>query len=161
MIQWSIPPGPWWLRPESDRNVVETISVRIPPNHGEIVQVSHVMTADDLPDQVVVASDLTGTTLTAPTLLGLFPILEIWFLRDGALGVAADFDDVPDEAENIISYRKLIGEPRRYDITVTVLWQERDNTQRQTESRAFYFIVVPDYTPGRDRLVEEVNARRR
>ena len=155
------PNGPfWWQRPESDLDVFEKIAVSIASSEGHIVSVAHDITPTELPDQIDLFSDLTGTTFSAPHLEGLFPILEIKFLNAGVMGDVVDFDDVPDAAENLISYRKLISGPKRYDVTVTVVWEERDTNRRHTETRPFYFIIVPNYSPGRDRLVEEVNARR-
>lgn len=159
MLNWSAAAGHLWTRPETDRDISEKIGLSV--SLGEILAVSHAIAPDDLPSQIVISSDLSGTTLSGPDLLGCFPIVEIGYLLDQRPGVVTDFNDIPPAAEDITSYRKLIAPPKRYNLTVTVVWRDFDTQRDVTEIRDFQFYILPNYTPGRDRLVEEVDARRR
>jgi hypothetical protein len=148
----------WFTRSEADTSVSETITIA--SDDATVESVSYVLTPNQLPAQVVITATTSGITLTAPTLAGLFPIIVIKYLRNGLPGESLTFDDLPQDAEDVIEYRKESASPKRFVLAVTATESALSPTSSGTQTLEYEFFIEGNYTPGRDRLVEEVNARR-
>lgn len=96
-------------------------------------------------------------TVTAETLIGLFPIVFIDYLTDdGDLKRIDDWDALPNEAREVVEFRP--SDLRKYIFTLTA---QAELSNGSIETADYSLIVLHDWTPGRDRLVAEVDARRR
>lgn len=148
----------WFARPETDTSVNEVISIS--SDDAVVEKVEFSIDSDyELPKQVIIEASNSGVTLTAPDLEGLFPIIAIRYLRHGVAGECYHFDDLPADAEDVLEYRKNPSRRKHFYLTVTATESALSPTSSGTETKIFEFAIDANYTPGRDRLVEEVNAR--
>lgn len=151
------PGAPWFTVMETEVNVSKDLA--IVPSESTIDSVVWSITPE-LPPNVVIHKTTSGLNLSAPTLDGLFPILLIKYLRGGVIGECKDFNDLPADAEDVIEYRKDPNSPRIYTLTVTVTDTQLLPPLTSETTATFTFIIEADYSPGRDRLRREIDARR-
>lgn len=143
---------------ESDPGAVATVSAATDiPN--EISAIT--WTVDpDFPAHVIVSAEIApgggsaALTVNFPTFAGMIPILGIDYLLGGTIGTVTDWSAVPEEATQIISYRKQASQPIEYTLTLTV-----EDTMGPA-SATYTIVVDPNYTGGRDSLIAAVDARR-
>lgn len=110
------------------------------------------VTPNTLPAQVSITFVDNVLTFQAPDLIGLLPILSIKYLLNGVEYQVNDWNLLPAQAEEVLEYLKDPNSPKIFDLAVTA-------QATTTETVTYQFIVRANYTPGRDRLVQEVNAR--
>lgn len=159
MLIWTPESGPpWFDRLETETDIVERIAII--SDDATVLAVTHEISPATLPEQIEIVSDTTGVTLTAPHLLGAFPIRIIRYRRHRVEGQCTDFDDLPQDAEEVFEYRKDPNSPRIYMLTVSATESPESLTGSGQEIRVYEFILRANYTPGRDRLKEAVDARR-
>lgn len=170
MLVWNPDPLLWFLRSESDTDVYEVLSITAPG--GYLTNIEYEIEPDTLPKQVELYADLNvGLIFQAPHLLGMFPIIIIRYLHDTVEGDCQDFDDIPAAAEDVWEYLKDPVTPKHFDLTVTASGYVLDDSGSGeggggaasvlvTETRHYRITIIADYTPGRDRLKREVDARR-
>lgn len=103
-----------------------------------------------LPPQVDVSISGNTLDLIAPHWSGTFSPVAIEFLREGQLQIAPDWDALPADAEELIAFFASATAVIEYQLSIT-----------STEGAEIYTVrLTHDYTTGRDRLKEEVDARR-
>ena len=149
--------SPWFTAMETEVNIVYEIGIS--SDAGTIDAVDWVV-APEPPQQVVVARTPDGIGLSAVDLDGLFPIILIKYLRDGVTGQCLNFDGLPADAEEVLEYRKDPNTPRIYTLTLTVTETDALTAMTSTCTASYEFWIEADYSPGRDRLRGEVDARR-
>lgn len=108
-------------------------------------------------DLMMVAGGDDALTVTAETLNGLFPIVFISYIAgNGDLKRADDWEALPRGARDLVEFRPNAERQKTFTLTA------RAKLSNGTTATAEYdMIILHDWTPGRDRLVAEVNARRR
>jgi len=109
-----------------------------------------------MPSQVEVSANANGAKLAAPNWIGTFRDIQIDYLKNGQPGQCAEWDDLPVDAEDVYAYRPPALAEIKPILTVTALFE--DGAQEQA---SYEFTIRFNHTPGRDRLKEEVDARRR
>lgn len=106
---------------------------------------------------LVVDAGAAGVTLSAPnTLAHVFPPVEIEYQIQGVTGFCANFDELPEEADEVIRY--IPNPANTKDWTIRVSAKCSDGS---THTGDFVLRVWANFDPGRDQLKEAVNARRR
>lgn len=113
------------------------------------------------PDQITIISSYDGVRLTSPSLAGLF-VPEFLDYRDGDQVIRVDdWPDLPPGKE-LIEFRPSGQSQREYTLTVTVDYEETDADSGQevqrTSSQSWRCLVIHDYSSGRDKLLEYMNA---
>jgi hypothetical protein len=149
----------WFMRPESDVDFVELISIS---SDDDIVDTVTYSFPDGtfIPDGVSITATSGGVAFSATSLSGLFPIVGIKYLNAGVLGECFDFSDIPSSAEDVLEYKKDASGQKSFFMTVTATESNTSPTTSGTEVKIYEFIIEADYSPGRDALLEAVNARR-
>ncbi|WMC11766.1 hypothetical protein PU634_05205 [Oceanimonas pelagia] len=95
-----------------------------------------------------------GVTLSAQTLAGLFGIDFIDYLQDGVIARVTSWGALPAQAEQVIEFRPSRLTSRSYLLQVTA-----ELTNGEREQASYTLTITQEWTAGRDRLKEEVNAR--
>jgi len=111
------------------------------------------LTPNTLPDQVEISFSGHTLEVSAPDLMGMLPILSIKYLQAGVIHEVFDFDDIPDEADQVLEYFKDPTSPRVFILAITGF------DYSGVVVKEYELIVRGDYTPGRNRLILEVNER--
>lgn len=160
-VTWSPEPGELFTLPETAEDVSHAITVEVEEEDAatgepQVIAVEQ-YTGTVTPDQSVLAigEGPDALTVSADSLVGLFGIDGIEYLLGGELGQADAWDELPAEAEEIVSFKPSTEVERTYTLTVTAHLE--DGSQ---ESADYDMIIQQDWTAGRDRLVEAVDARR-
>jgi hypothetical protein len=140
---------------ETQANVSVTVTVETddPLLLSVPVILGYTVTPNTLPDQVEIAFSGKVLEFSAPDLIGMLPILSIKYLQAGSIHEVFDFDDIPDDADQVLEYSKDPNSPRIFDLAVTA------SDYSGPETKHYELIVRGDYTPGRNRLILEVNER--
>lgn len=135
---------------QSDVDVVAT--VQFAPLPPEVLDTLEWVT--DLPENAVVSVDGDTLTVSIDSLEDLFPVESIQYLLAGELGECFTWGDLPEAAEQIISYRPSGVSLRTYSLLVEAV------TDLSTEAAEYTITVTANYDTGKLLLVEAVNARR-
>lgn len=101
-----------------------------------------------------ISASSNGVALHADTLIGLFSIQFVEYLLNGELYRVFDWNDVPDLAEEIIIFRPSTEIERSFTLTVTA------SADGEPIAQTWTLVITQDWTAGKVRLQEEVNARR-
>lgn len=104
---------------------------------------------------MVVTSGTDALTVTAHSLAGLFPFDSLEYLQDGKLEQVATWAALPADAEEIIAYKPSRDTERAFTLAVTATLEDGSE-----ESTSYALVIQQDWSAGRDRLRNEVNARR-
>jgi len=147
------------MRSESDAGFVELISVTSDDASVEDVTYSF-PEGVAMPAGVSISATSGGISFSASSLAGLFPILSIKYLDAGVIGECFDFADIPPSAEDVVEYRKDAGGQKTFLMTVTATESASSLTGSGTEVKTYEFTIEANYSPGRDALLEAINARR-
>lgn len=146
---------------EAQTNVSALVSISVLTG-DDITDVSWSVTPA-LPPQAVVETDIAvdgesaTLTVTFPDFIGVVPIIAIDYLLNGVLGTVTSWNDVPEAAEQIISYEKSITGPMVHTLSVDVT---ETGSDPGITSASFTIRVEPNYDAGRDALIAAVDARR-
>ena len=113
------------------------------------------------PDQFTIAAANDGVRLTSSSLAGLF-VPDFLDYRDGDQVIRVDdWPDLPPGKE-MIEFRPSGQSQREYTLTVTVNYKySHPNTGQEIEgssSQSWRCVVIHDYSSGRDKLLEYMNA---
>lgn len=106
------------------------------------------------PSVLSIVAGAAGVTLSSPSLAGLFPIEHIDVLLGGQRLRVSDWDEIPAGAEDIISFRPGTSPGTTFALSVTAV------AGGQPIAQTWSFTITRDWTAGKLRLQEEVNARR-
>lgn len=101
-----------------------------------------------------ISASSSGVTLQADTLGGLFPIQFIEYLMNGELYRVFHWDDLPESAEEVITFRPSTETEKSFTLTVTA------SADGEPIEQSWTLVITQDWTAGKERLQEEVNARR-
>ncbi|MCS4503894.1 hypothetical protein NYO91_07360 [Arhodomonas aquaeolei] len=160
-VTWSPEPGELFTLPETAEDVSYAITVEVEEEDAatgepQVIAVEN-YTGTITPEQTVmdIAGSADALTVSADSLVGLFPIESIEYLLGGELGEVDDWGDLPAEAEEVIAFKPSTD--TEYTFTLDVTAHLEDGT---TESASYELVVQQDWTAGRDRLKAEVDARR-
>jgi len=148
-----LPDMPLISAQEDERDVSASITVSV--EAPDAVEVLTWSASPELPSQTVVSIAGASLSILFPHFGGVWPIHEIRYLRYGKVGVCAAWADLPDEAEDVIAYRKDASGMRTIMLSVTATLQDSS-----VETKIYRIDLYPNYTPGRDALQEAVDARR-
>lgn len=157
MATWSPAPGELFRLPETETDVAYTVSAVIEDPETEQTIAAESYSGAITPEQTVLAinAGADGLTVSADSLAGLFPIEGVAYLLDGERGEVGEWDALPAEAEQIIAFTPSSQRDTTYQLAVTATFPDG------TEEEAVYDLVIEqDWDAGRDRLKEEVDARR-
>ncbi|OCH08092.1 hypothetical protein A6E09_17235 [Aliivibrio fischeri] len=115
------------------------------------------------PSQFTITSNTDGVRLRSSSLAGLF-VPEFIDYHDGQKVVrVADWPLLPPH-QNIVEFRPSGVSQRDYTLSVTVTYNEVDPTSgtevTQTATHSWRCCVIHDYSSGRDKLLEYMNASR-
>ncbi|EOW9487947.1 hypothetical protein ACOCGL_003413 [Vibrio cholerae] len=115
------------------------------------------------PDQFSIESSGSGVRLSASHLAGLF-VPEFIDYRDGErVRRVADWPQVP-QGKDLIEFRPSAISRLEYTLSVTVRYSEKDETTGQsvekTDTHSWRCVVLHDYSSGRQKLLEYMNASR-
>ncbi|HGY9586734.1 TPA: hypothetical protein ACOJQP_005203 [Vibrio harveyi] len=113
------------------------------------------------PDQFTITSAADGVRLVSDSLAGLFVPEFIDYLDADQVVRVSDWPELPTGKE-LIEFRPSSTSQREYVLTVTVEYTETDpTTAAETEvtaSQSWRCVVLHDYSSGRDKLLEYMNA---
>ncbi|MCO7216891.1 hypothetical protein [Halomonas sp. OfavH-34-E] len=158
---WTPAPDVLFSLPETSGPVSTTISVAVEgvdPATGLPEPVAVIGYRGSItPEQGVlaVAGGPGGLTVSATSLAGLFPIDFIDVLQDGQVVRVPDWGSLPASAEEVIEFRPSRDTTRAYRLDVIA------DLEDGGEAYTSYLIEIhQDWTAGRDRLKEEIDARR-
>lgn len=155
-VIWTPPPGPLFALSELATDVTYAVTCSVVDETDPTLAVVGYR-AIVTPEQslLTVTAGASGVTVSADSLAGLFAIEFIDYLRDGQLARASSWEELPEDAEELVEFRPSREVSKVYLLTVTALLS--DDTELVAE---YTMTVFQDWTAGRNRLVEEVNARR-
>lgn len=155
-VIWTPPPGPLFALSELATDVAYAVTCSVVDETDPTLAVVGYQ-AIVTPEQslLTVTAGSSGVTVSADSLSGLFSIEFIDYLRGGQLARASSWEELPEDAEELVEFRPSREVSKVYLLTVTALLS--DNTELVAE---YTMTVFQDWTAGRNRLVEEVNARR-
>lgn len=167
-LTWTPDPGaPLFVRFESDPGPFSwTITAQVEtPGGGDgggggqlpasVERYSGTITPEQ--DRLTVTGGSASLTVTAETLNGLFPIVFIDYIADtGELKRVDDWEDLPRGARDVVEFRPNGERSQTYTLNAKALL-----SSGETVTARFNMIILHDWTPGRDRLIAEVDARRR
>jgi hypothetical protein len=112
---------------------------------------------------LVIRADAGGVTASAPETLGLgavFPPVDIEYQIAGVTGHCKSFDELPDEADEVIRFVPYPANTRDWTLRVTAHCAALTGAT-QDFTADFVLRVWADFDPGRDALKKAVDARRR
>ncbi len=157
MVTWSPLSGTPLLE-ASEEEVNLSLSVSASTEGGDAVITSFTL---DQPAEIFTGV-ISGSnlTLTAPNLIGLFEIIHIKYRLNNVIGVCYRWEDLPPEAEELISYRKTRASVRTFTLTVTGEGTDGIETTPTSSTTNYELIIRANYTAGRIALIAEVNKRR-
>lgn len=141
---------------EGERDVSATVtaqwSVADGAGGGALPKMTWASTPE-LPPCFTVAVEPGRITFASAHVIGMFPIVSLQFLLPGSMEVHTVFEweDLPAGAIDVVTFRPYPNSFIDYFLTITA-----DGEAREYIIRAF-----KNFTPDRDRLRSEVNARRR
>lgn len=101
-----------------------------------------------------ITADAGGVSVAADNLAGLFGIEFIDYLRNGGIARITRWDDLPASAEEIIEFRPSRLRSRTYQLLIAA-----ELSDGSEELASYTIIIDQNWTAGRDRLKEEMNAR--
>lgn len=153
-ILWEPPPTAFITCSESDLDVSGEILVES-DDPADPVDTIELDVHRELPPQFVISADEQKVSFFTPDLLGIFRIVEILYLRDRVIERCFAWEDLPADAHDIVAYR-----PDPVNVQIFVLTVTATTTLGIKESEDFVIRVEADYTPGRDLMLGEINARR-
>lgn len=115
----------------------------------------------ETPEQFIITASNSGVTLMADSLAGLF-VPEFIDYRDGHKVLrVADWPDLPP-GKDLVEFRPSGISQREYALSVTVTYTETDPDSglevEKTASQSWRCVVIHDYSTGRARLLEYMNA---
>ena len=158
---------------ENEKNIYATVSVQAAVGDASDPSASPVVVLNPtrlfwslspagFPPQVTVT--VTGLTLAiaAPDFIGIFPMVRLKYLlpgepRDGLkYGTVTAWEDLPNPVDSL-EIIEFVPHPIGIKTFYLTVWTDAD-----PNDKAVYEIIVrADFTPGRDRLQREVDARRK
>jgi len=104
----------------------------------------------------------SGVMVSAPkALTRAFPPVDIEYQIQRVTGHCATFDDLPDEADEIIRYIPNPANTKDWALRVTAHCTDTVTGTVQHHSADFILRVWANYDPGRDALKDAIHARRR
>ena len=160
---WTPDPGEPLLEVQEDERNVSAVVTAYENVESGVVSVTPLTsvswsTDTPLPAQVRVTASDTTLTLDAPDMLGAFEPVRIRFVRPPGDGRTMEYgeiqrwSDLPDDAVEIVEFTPHPVGLKTFHLTVTT----------NTGDAAVYRIVVrANFTTGRDRLVREIERRRK
>lgn len=157
IVTWTPTEGLLFTEPETGGPVSEFFSADAETIGGVPVTVtSYGYSISPTPSASVFTFNVTptGVAMSATTLAGLMPIDGIDYLLGGVLATAADWDDLPAEAEEIVAFRAGTTASITFTLTITAIAGGSDPI-----SAEYTFTITRDWTAGRDRLIAEVALR--
>lgn len=161
IVAWSPVPPVLFQLPETAGGIEHEITATVQetdPITGLPAPVAVTGYRGDLsPEQelIAVAGGTASLIVSAATLAGLFPFDSLEYLQAGDLKQATTWAALPDSAEDLVAYRPSRIAERAYTLTVTATLADGSE-----ESAAYALVILQDWSAGRDRLREEVDARR-
>lgn len=102
----------------------------------------------------VTASITTGVHISAEKLSGLFGIEFIDYLQHKVITRITNWSDLPAGAEEIVEFKPSSEQSKQYIMDITAML-----SNKTTESATYAMIITQEWTAGRDRLRQEVDAR--
>lgn len=153
MLTW-LPDGstPLIEASETETNLSANISVTSAEG-GEVTLTYEIEDPLELFDIQV---DGASLDLFAEHLVGFFPIIHIKYLQNKIYKQCTDWEDLPEDAEDVISFKRDASGIRTLNLTVNA----EDTTLGTVESMVYQIVVRADYTGSKNRLQSEVNKRR-
>jgi|SRR5699024_5053042 len=162
-ITWTPAPGPLFTLPETAGPISYAIQAALaapePDGNGaggtppSIERYSAAISpAQTLFDTSASAS---GVTISAASLAGLFPIARIDYLQHATLHTIDTWDALPAGPAELIAFKPSAARETVFTLTVTA--HLSDASAHQAE---YSLSVQQDWSAGRERLQEEVDARR-
>ncbi len=110
----------------------------------------------DTLDGLVVAASASGVAISAPDgLAEAFPMIDLEYQINRAEFHITKWEDLPQEADEMIAYHPDPSSQRDWTITVTA--ELSDGT---SETGAFVLRLLQNFDPGKEALKEAVDARR-
>lgn len=158
---WTPPPSVLFSLPETSGPVASLISVEVEGVDeltGEPAPVAVLGYRGSItPEQEVLAvtGGADGLAVSAGSLAGLFPIDFIDYREQGRISRAPGWDALPASAEEVIEFRPSRDTTRAYRLDVIA-----DLVDGSEAYMSYLIEIHQDWTAGRDRLKEEINARR-
>lgn len=157
MLSWT-PDNTEPLLETDEEEVNINLSISVSDDFGDVIIQECII---DQPVEVFTATINGGNiSLHADNLAGIYEIIHIQYLRNGIEEEVYDWNDLPEDAEDLISYRKEKGTPKIVTITVTAEGTDDTGLSPATETRTYELIINANYTGGKIKLQEEVNKRR-
>jgi len=109
-----------------------------------------------------IQTSASGVMVSAPNALTrAFPSVDIEYQIQRVTGHCATFDDLPNEADEIIRYLPNPANTKDSTLRVTAHCADTLTGAVQHHSADFILRVWANYDPGRDALKEAIHARRR
>jgi hypothetical protein len=107
-----------------------------------------------LPDQLSITTSGLTLDISSQSLLGLFPISELTYLKPGSnmeYGTVYHWNDLPANATEIVAYKPSLSNVKDYMLTVTT---------DTGESSKYTIRIKANYDTGKANLQQAVEARR-
>jgi hypothetical protein len=158
---WSPPPGILFSEQETAKGLSYRITCSIEADPAAVEPAPTItgysVALNPTPEVDVLNIDVeaAGVTVSSESLAGLFGIDFIDYWVNGQVVRVFAWDDLPETAEEIVEFRPSHDKQRSYTLKVTALLSDGGS-----ETAAYDCIVLQNWTAGRDRLKEEVDARR-
>lgn len=155
-VTWSPDSALLFTEPETATDIAYGVSVAVVDDEDPTLAVTG-YAATISPEQTLmsVTDGAGGVTVTASSLAGLFPLEFIDYLLGGELERVTRWDDLPPEAQDIIEFRPSSQVSTDFVLSVTATLSDATQVQRD-----FTLRITQDWTAGKLRLQEEVDARR-
>lgn len=158
---WAPPPDVLFSLPETGGPVSFTITVDVQgvdPVTGLPVPVAVTGYRGSItPEQsiVEVSGGPGGLAVSAGDLKGLFPIDFVRYRKGDSVIAVPDWDALPAGADEVVEFKPGSEATRAYRLDVTA-----DLADGSEAYMSYLMEIHHDWTAGRDRLKEEVDARR-
>lgn len=143
---------------ETDEEAVNiSLSIDVTSAGGDAVITNYLFDQPGNTFDVTVNGD--NITLTAANLAGLYEIIHIQYLLNGVVETCYDWNDIPNESDQIISYRKDPTSPRIFTLEITAEGTDETLTL-ETETVSYELIITANYTGGKLALLAAIDKRR-
>lgn len=158
---WTPPPDVLFSLPETGGPVSFAITVDVQgvdPVTGEpapIAVTGYHGSVTPEQDVVEVKGGPAGLSVTAGSLKGLFPIVSVRYREGDSVITVPDWDSLPESADEVVTFKPGTEATRAYRLDVTA-----DLADGSEAYMSYLMEIHHEWTAGRDRLKEEVDARR-
>lgn len=157
-VTWTPEPGVLFDLSELDGPVAYTITAEVLDELGVPVPVLDYEVVSLTPPAPVltVTASPHGVQVSAESLAGLFPIQYLDYLLGGVLHRVYSWDDLPAETEAIVAFMPSTKVQETFTLKVRAILEHDPLDAVEAE---YTMTVRQDWTAGRNRLLEEINAR--